>query len=112
GGRHLRERHVLALPARSPVLGDGGDHPAGKGRGLDLLHGRPGRAHEMSTLARQDPREVVRSGVRRVLWTTLGLNVLVSASKIVVGHLAGSLSLVADGYHSLIDGSNNVIGLV
>ena len=64
----------------------------------------------MSTLAREDPREVVRSGVRRVLWTTLGLNIVVSASKIAVGHLAGSLSLVADGYHSLIDGSNNVIG--
>jgi cation diffusion facilitator family transporter len=56
--------------------------------------------------------EVVREGVRRVLWTTLGLNILVSAAKIAVGKLSGSMSMVADGYHSLMDGSNNVVGLV
>lgn len=53
-----------------------------------------------------------KAGVRRVLLATLGLNVLVSAGKIVVGRLSGSLSMVADGYHSLLDGSNNVVGLV
>ena len=52
------------------------------------------------------------AGVRRVLWITLALNVVVSAGKIVVGKLSGSLSMVADGYHSLLDGSNNVIGLI
>lgn len=51
-------------------------------------------------------------GVRRVLWVTLGLNLTVSLGKIVVGKLSGSLSMVADGYHSLVDGSNNVIGLI
>jgi cation diffusion facilitator family transporter len=56
--------------------------------------------------------EVASRGVRRVLWATLGLNLLVSASKIAVGKLSGSLAMVADGYHSLMDGSNNVIGLV
>ena len=30
----------------------------------------------------------------------------------VVGHLSNSLAMVADGYHSLVDSSNNVIGLV
>jgi cation diffusion facilitator family transporter len=58
-----------------------------------------------------DPVEVGRD-VRRVLWITLGLNVLVSASKIVVGHLSQSQAMVADGYHSLMDGANNVVGLV
>jgi cation diffusion facilitator family transporter len=53
-----------------------------------------------------------RAAVRRVLWITLGLNVAVSAGKIAVGKLSGSLSMVADGYHSLVDGSNNVIGLI
>ncbi len=43
---------------------------------------------------------------------TLGLNLLVSAAKVVVGRLSGSLSMEADGYHSLMDGSNNVIGLI
>jgi cation diffusion facilitator family transporter len=56
--------------------------------------------------------EVTRRGVRRVLWLTLGLNVVVSVSKILVGRLSGSLSMEADGYHSLMDGSNNVIGLI
>jgi len=56
--------------------------------------------------------DVQSSGVRRVLWITLGLNVAVSAGKIVVGFLSGSLAMVADGYHSLVDGSNNVIGLI
>jgi cation diffusion facilitator family transporter len=51
-------------------------------------------------------------GVRRVLWITLGLNLAVSAGKVVVGQLSGSLAMVADGYHSLVDGSNNVIGLI
>jgi len=51
------------------------------------------------------------AGVRRVLWITLFLNLVVSAGKIIVGMLSGSVSMVADGYHSLVDGSNNVIGL-
>jgi cation diffusion facilitator family transporter len=55
---------------------------------------------------------VQSSGVRRVLWITLGLNLAVSAGKVLVGHLSGSLAMVADGYHSLVDGSNNVIGLI
>jgi cation diffusion facilitator family transporter len=54
----------------------------------------------------------VGADVRRVLWITLFLNLAVSAGKIVVGTLSGSVAMVADGYHSLVDGSNNVIGLV
>src|SRR5262245_35527698 len=57
-------------------------------------------------------REIAREGVRRVLFVTLLLNVLVSGAKIAVGSLTASLAMVADGYHSLVDGSNNVIGLV
>lgn len=57
-------------------------------------------------------KEATHSGVRRVLWVTLFLNVAVSAAKILVGHLSGSLALVADGYHSLVDGANNIIGLI
>ena len=53
-----------------------------------------------------------RAGVQRVLWITLALNLAVSGGKIAVGLLSGSLAMVADGYHSLVDGSNNVIGLI
>jgi len=56
--------------------------------------------------------DVTRRGVRRVLWITLALNLAVSGGKIVVGLLSASLAMVADGYHSLVDGSNNVIGLI
>ena len=56
--------------------------------------------------------ELTRQGVRRVLWVTLGLNVVVCAAKIIVGKLSGSMAMVADGYHSLTDGGNNIAGLV
>lgn len=56
--------------------------------------------------------ELTGREVRKVLWITLGLNVVVSAAKMVVGTMAGSMSMVADGYHSLTDGANNVAGLV
>lgn len=58
------------------------------------------------------PSDVASREVRRVLWITLALNVVVSGSKIAVGHMTGSLAMVADGYHSLMDGTNNVVGLV
>jgi cation diffusion facilitator family transporter len=51
-------------------------------------------------------------GVRRVLWATLGLNVLVCAVKAAVGFATGSLAVLADALHSLTDGANNVLGLV
>jgi cation diffusion facilitator family transporter len=57
-------------------------------------------------------QSTTRVGVQRVLWITLALNLGVSAGKIAVGLLSGSLAMVADGYHSLVDGSNNVIGLI
>jgi cation diffusion facilitator family transporter len=47
-----------------------------------------------------------------VLLATLALNLIVSVGKIVVGRLTGSLSMQADGYHSLMDGANNLVGLV
>jgi cation diffusion facilitator family transporter len=53
-----------------------------------------------------------RAGVQRVLWITLALNLGVSAAKVAVGLVSGSLAMVADGFHSLVDGSNNVIGLI
>jgi cation diffusion facilitator family transporter len=46
-----------------------------------------------------------------VLWITLILNLAVSAAKLIVGALSSTLSLIADGYHSLLDASGNIIGL-
>ena len=50
--------------------------------------------------------------IRRVLWITLVVNLLVTAAKLVVGILAGSLAMIADGFHSLMDSASNVVGLV
>jgi cation diffusion facilitator family transporter len=51
-------------------------------------------------------------GTARVLWIVLGLNAVVAASKLVVAYQYDLVSLVADGVHSVLDGSSNVVGLV
>jgi cation diffusion facilitator family transporter len=50
--------------------------------------------------------------IRRVLWITLGLNLIATIAKLVVGYLTGSLSLIADGFDSVFDAASNLIGLV
>jgi cation diffusion facilitator family transporter len=52
------------------------------------------------------------AAIRRVLWIVLGLNLAVAAAKLAVGAAVGSLGMLADGFHSLLDGSSNIIGLV
>lgn len=49
--------------------------------------------------------------IRRVLITVLLLNLMVAFAKIIYGTLTNTLSMIADGYHSLFDGVSNVIGL-
>jgi cation diffusion facilitator family transporter len=50
--------------------------------------------------------------IRRVLWITMGLNLLATAAKLAVGYITNSLSLIADGFDSVFDSASNVIGLV
>jgi len=50
--------------------------------------------------------------VKLVLWTILFANLAVAALKIVVGSVIKSASMTADGFHSLTDGSSNIIGLI
>jgi cation diffusion facilitator family transporter len=50
--------------------------------------------------------------VNVVLWQVLALNLLVAGAKIIAGLMAGSISMVADGFHSAMDASSNVIGLI
>jgi cation diffusion facilitator family transporter len=52
------------------------------------------------------------AAVRRVLWLTLVLNLLVAGAKLVYGHFTQTLSMMADGFHSLLDGSSNIVGLL
>lgn len=50
--------------------------------------------------------------VRRVLVVVLVLNVLVAVAKIAWGLMSRSSAMYADGFHSLFDGTSNVIALV
>jgi len=50
--------------------------------------------------------------VARVLWVVLGLNLAVTGVKAAVGLTTGSLALLADSIHSLLDASSNVVGLI
>jgi cation diffusion facilitator family transporter len=50
--------------------------------------------------------------VRRILLWTLVANWVVAVAKLLAGFLSGTMSLVADGFHSLLDGSSNIIGLI
>ena len=50
--------------------------------------------------------------VRRVLWITMGLNLVATFAKLGVGYWTGALSLIADGLDSVFDAAANVVGLV
>lgn len=50
--------------------------------------------------------------IQRVLWLVLVLNWAVAIAKIFYGRLIHSTSMTADGFHSLADGTSNIIGLV
>jgi cation diffusion facilitator family transporter len=49
--------------------------------------------------------------VRNILWLVLGLNLAVCVGKLLVGWSVNSLSMVADGFHSLTDVLANGVGL-
>jgi cation diffusion facilitator family transporter len=49
--------------------------------------------------------------VRKVLWITLLLNIIGAVAKTFYGYVTGINSMQADGFHSLFDGTSNIIGL-
>jgi cation diffusion facilitator family transporter len=60
-------------------------------------------------------REARRRDRDRVVVTTLSwilvANLLVAGLKLLFGYLAGSVSMLADGLHSVLDSGSNVVGL-
>jgi cation diffusion facilitator family transporter len=50
--------------------------------------------------------------VRRVFWITLVLNFIVAVAKGIYSWRSGSVTLGADAFHSVLDGSANVLALV
>ncbi len=53
-----------------------------------------------------------RDRIASVLWRILWLNLAVAVAKLVYGGSSGAIAMTADGIHSLLDASSNVIGLV
>jgi Co/Zn/Cd efflux system component len=59
------------------------------------------------------PRAAERlAGIARVMWTILGLNLVVAVAKLAYGYRSGAIAITADGIHSLLDSASNVIGLI
>jgi cation diffusion facilitator family transporter len=52
------------------------------------------------------------SQVRKVLIYTLILNAIVAVAKVVYGLMTNSVAMMSDGFHSVFDGTSNVIGLI
>ena len=50
--------------------------------------------------------------VKATLVAVLVLNLVVALAKLVVGWVSASISMVADGFHSLTDSASNVVGLI
>ena len=50
--------------------------------------------------------------VKLILKQILFANLLVAIAKIIIGSLAQSASIAADGFHSLTDGISNIVGLI
>ncbi len=50
--------------------------------------------------------------IKRVLWVILFANIFVALLKIIIGNKIKSSSMTADGFHSLTDGTSNIIGIV
>lgn len=51
-------------------------------------------------------------GISRVLWRILWLNLIVALAKLIYGMKSGAIAITADGLHSVLDASSNVLGLV
>jgi len=52
------------------------------------------------------------ASIQRVLIVTMIANLAVAGAKVAFGLLAGSLAMVADGFHSSLDATSNIVGLV
>ena len=53
-----------------------------------------------------------RDRIARVLWGILWLNLAVAVAKLAYGWRSHAIAMTADGIHSLLDGSSNIVALV
>lgn len=65
-----------------------------------------------SSINQLNPSVKKMKQVRHVFIVTLLLNLLVAFCKIVWGFYSQTLSMIADGFHSLLDGTSNIVGII
>jgi cation diffusion facilitator family transporter len=56
-------------------------------------------------------RSKINKEVQNTLWGILVANLAITVVKVTVGLITGALAVVADGFHSLVDTSSNLIGI-
>jgi cation diffusion facilitator family transporter len=74
------------------------------------LAGHEGR--DSATVSSETGGTARDAAVVRVLWIVLACNLAVAAAKYAVGVAVGALALIADAFHSSLDASSNVVGLL
>lgn len=88
-------------------------HRGGETSTILAAHRRGRHLLPMSTPRFQSRRTPERHrAVRRVLWVTFGLNLVLAAVKVSVGVTTGTLSIVAEAVQSSVDAGNNLLALV
>ena len=57
-------------------------------------------------------REQRTKRITAVLWDILALNLAVAIAKLIYGWRSGAIAITADGIHSMLDASSNVVALI
>jgi cation diffusion facilitator family transporter len=70
------------------------------------------RLDKRRRFASREEAEDRNDQIQRILAVVLLLNLLVAGAKLGYGFVSGSVAMTADGFHSLLDGFANVIGIV
>ena len=66
-----------------------------------------------STPFNSNSKDINRNqAVNQILWQILIANLMVAGAKIAVGMISMSISILADGFHSTLDASSNVVALI
>ena len=59
-----------------------------------------------------DKQKIAGKQIKSITYLGMAINVILAVIKIVVGYLAGSMSLVADGIHSVSDMTTDIAVLL
>lgn len=68
--------------------------------------------HVVWLLGKDAGMEARYQRIQRVLFLALGINLVLAAGKLLLGWSLGSLGVMSDGVHSVMDGAGSVVGLI